>query len=381
MNYTYLLRCADGTLYCGWTNHLQERVEAHNSGAGAKYTRARRPVELVYYEEFSTKREAMKREAAIKRLTRAKKEKLAEDFVKRAAERPSEREAERLSERKTERKAERPSEREAKRTVKRETKSAEKERLSERMKIIVSPAKKMQVKNDDMPWRDAPVFKEEAGELLRTLQGFSEAQLKALFKANDAITHENYVRYASMDLDACLTPAVLAYVGIQYQHMAPQIFTGEEWEYVCGRLRILSGFYGVLRADDGIVPYRLEMQAKLRVGLHKDLYAFWGDKLYRELAGGERAVILNLASKEYSRAVEPYLRPGDRFVTCVFGTVSDGKVKVKATEAKMARGEMVRFLAQRGAKEPEAAKEFDRMGFSFCEERSSENEYVFIREA
>lgn len=353
MNYTYLLRCADGTLYCGWTNRLQERVEAHNSGEGAKYTRARRPVELVYYEEFPTKREAMKREAAIKRLTRAKKEKLAEDFAERAA----------------------------KRTAERAAGNAEKERLSVNMKIIVSPAKKMQVKSDDMPWRDAPAFKEEAGELLRALQGFSEAELKALFKANDAITHENYVRYASMDLDACLTPAVLAYVGIQYQHMAPQVFTGEEWEYVCGHLRILSGFYGVLRADDGIVPYRLEMQAKLKIGLHKDLYAFWGGKLYRELAGGERAVILNLASKEYSRAVEPYLQPGDRFVTCVFGTVSGGKVKVKATEAKMARGEMVRFLAQRGAEEPEEAKEFDRMGFSFCEERSSENEYVFIREA
>lgn len=73
MNYTYLLRCADGTLYCGWTNHLEKRVEAHNSGKGAKYTKSRRPVELVYYEEYDTKTEAMQREAAIKKLSRQEK--------------------------------------------------------------------------------------------------------------------------------------------------------------------------------------------------------------------------------------------------------------------------------------------------------------------
>ena len=74
-NYTYLLRCADGTLYCGWTNDLEKRAAAHNAGTGAKYTKPRRPVELAYYETFATKQEAMRREAEIKRLTR--KEKLA----------------------------------------------------------------------------------------------------------------------------------------------------------------------------------------------------------------------------------------------------------------------------------------------------------------
>ena len=73
MNYTYTVRCTDGTLYCGWTNRLQERVAAHNSGRGAKYTKSRRPVELVYYEEFETKEEAMRREAQIKRMERAEK--------------------------------------------------------------------------------------------------------------------------------------------------------------------------------------------------------------------------------------------------------------------------------------------------------------------
>ena len=75
-NYTYLVRCADGTFYCGWTNDLDKRIKAHNEGRGAKYTRSRRPVPLVYWEEFSTKTEAMQREAAVKKLTRQQKERL-----------------------------------------------------------------------------------------------------------------------------------------------------------------------------------------------------------------------------------------------------------------------------------------------------------------
>ena len=78
MNYTYILSCADGTLYTGWTNDLDRRLEVHNAGRGGKYTRARLPVTLVYYEEFAAKEEAMAREWAIKQLTRSEKLKLIE---------------------------------------------------------------------------------------------------------------------------------------------------------------------------------------------------------------------------------------------------------------------------------------------------------------
>ena len=74
MNYTYIVKCADSTLYTGWTNDLDKRIKAHNSGKGAKYTKTRRPVKLVYYEEHETKNEAMSREYAIKHLTRKEKE-------------------------------------------------------------------------------------------------------------------------------------------------------------------------------------------------------------------------------------------------------------------------------------------------------------------
>lgn len=82
MNYTYLLRCADASLYCGWTNHLEARVQAHNEGKGAKYTKSRRPVSLVYYEVFETKEEAMRREYAIKQLSKKEKELLVADAKK-----------------------------------------------------------------------------------------------------------------------------------------------------------------------------------------------------------------------------------------------------------------------------------------------------------
>lgn len=72
-NYTYILECADGTLYCGWTNDLEKRVQAHNAGKGTKYTKTRRPVVLKYHEIFSTKQEAMKREWALKQLSRKEK--------------------------------------------------------------------------------------------------------------------------------------------------------------------------------------------------------------------------------------------------------------------------------------------------------------------
>lgn len=80
-NYTYLVRCADGTLYCGWTNNLEKRLLAHNSGKGARYTRSRRPVSLVYFEEYETKHEAMSREAQIKQLARQEKEQLVRAFA------------------------------------------------------------------------------------------------------------------------------------------------------------------------------------------------------------------------------------------------------------------------------------------------------------
>ena len=149
-------------------------------------------------------------------------------------------------------------------------------------------------------------------------------------------------------------------------------------KYLQKNLKILSGFYGILRAFDGVVPYRLEMQARLACDGYKNLYAFWNSLLYDELAKDDGEV-LNLASKEYSKAVEPFVKNGVRFVTCVFGTYVKGKLKVKATEAKTARGEMVRLCAENNVQSVDEVKAYNVRGYVFNEELSSENEFVFVK--
>jgi cytoplasmic iron level regulating protein YaaA (DUF328/UPF0246 family) len=180
-----------------------------------------------------------------------------------------------------------------------------------------------------------------------------------------------------MDLRRRLTPAILAYEGIQYQYMAPGVFSDSGFAYIQKHLRILSGFYGILKPFDGVTPYRLEMQAKLKIGDQKDLYGFWGDNLARELVQ-DTDCIINLASKEYSLAVSKYLPAHICFITCVFGQEKDGKVLEKGTLCKMARGEMVRFLAENQITDPREMRQFDRLNFRFDAVRSTDDTYVFI---
>lgn len=246
------------------------------------------------------------------------------------------------------------------------------------MRIIISPAKKMNVE-DSLPWRGLPVFLEKTEELKTYMQGLSYEEAKGLWKCSDQIASLNMERLSRMDLRRNPTPAILSYEGIQYQYMAPKVMDEDALSYLQEHLRILSGFYGVLKPFDGIVPYRLEMQAKAKAGGKRDLYDFWGSSLYQEVACADHR-ILNLASREYSQCIEKYRKPEDVFVTCVFGEIKGEKVVQKATMAKMARGEMVRFLAETRAEGLEDARGFDRLGFCFSRERSTENQYVFLKE-
>ena len=175
-----------------------------------------------------------------------------------------------------------------------------------------------------------------------------------------------------------LTPAVLSYEGIAFQYMAPSVFEDMQLEYVQNHLRILSAFYGALKPMDGVTPYRLEMQAKIRIGDAKNLYEYWGDLLYRSVIDDSR-IIINLASKEYSKCIEKYLTQQDRYITITFCELSGDKLVTKGTYAKIARGEMVRFMAENSIENPEDIKKFDRLGYSFRSDLSSDTEYVFER--
>lgn len=247
------------------------------------------------------------------------------------------------------------------------------------MRIIISPAKKMNVDRDSFSCRDLPRFLPKTEQLYQRLRAMSYEELKALWKCNDQIAGLNYERLQRMELRRGLTPAILSYEGIQYQYMAPGVFTREELEYVQEHLRILSGFYGILRPFDGVTPYRLEMQAKLPVGGAKDLYGFWGGSLGTQLCA-ETHCILNLASKEYSRCVAPYLTGETRMITCLFCQRKGDRLVEKGTLCKMARGEMVRYLAEGGVEQPEQIKGFDRLGYRFSPERSNQTTYTFVQE-
>ena len=246
------------------------------------------------------------------------------------------------------------------------------------MKIIISPAKKMRVDNDTFVPLSKPAFLDKTEKIKEALTKMELPALQKLWECNDEIAELNFNRLRNMNLERNLTPAVFAYDGLQYQHIAPNVLDEAALDYLQKNLKILSGFYGILRAFDGVVPYRLEMQARLACDGYKNLYAFWNSLLYDELTK-EDGELLNLASKEYSKAVEPFVKNGVRFVTCVFGTYVKGKLKVKATEAKMARGEMVRLCAENNVQFVDEVKAYNVRGYVFNEELSSENEFVFVK--
>lgn len=248
------------------------------------------------------------------------------------------------------------------------------------MRIIISPAKKMRRDTDSMPWIDLPEFLPETEKIYQALTELSPEELKKLWKCNDSIADLNISRLREMDFERNLTPAVLSYDGIQYQHMAPNVFTDAEFDYIQKHLRILSGFYGIVKPFDGVTPYRLEMQAKLRIGDQKDLYSFWADRLAMHLFA-ETDCIINLASKEYSLCISRYLRESCRFITCVFGEMQGGKVIEKGTMCKMARGEMVRFMAEKQIIDPEEIQKFDRLGYRYIPELSDSDKFTFLLNA
>ena len=248
------------------------------------------------------------------------------------------------------------------------------------LRIITSPAKKMRVQ-DAPPWpARKPAFLERAQRLACALKGLSRDEAQALWGCSDRLADLNYERLREMDLRRGTTAAAIAYEGIQYTHMAPAVMSERELTWLDTHLRILSGLYGMLRPLDGVVPYRLEMQARLSVDGARDLYAFWGDTLYEALAAEGCDLIVNVASVEYARAVTPFVRPdGPQVLTCLFGVLRDGRLRQPATEAKAARGTFIRWCAERGVTEPNELRSFAERGYSLDEARSDGTTLVFVR--
>ncbi len=245
------------------------------------------------------------------------------------------------------------------------------------MKIIISPAKKMVTDTESGIVPSSPIFTEKARKLYDIMYKMSFNELKKVLSCADNIVNQNIERLNRGFRPSPLTPAIFAYDGIQYKYMAPTVFSESELEYIKDHLVILSGLYGMLRAFDGVSPYRLEMQAK-SIGNIQNLYDFWGDNIYKELHKDDE-IIINLASKEYSRVITSYCDK-NKIINCIFGELSDGKVREKATMCKMARGSMVRFMAENNITSPDGIKKFNSLGFSYNDELSKGNNFVFVKE-
>ncbi len=274
---------------------------------------------------------------------------------------------------------------------------------------IVSPAKKM-ARPDDFEPQGAPRFAHAARALAERLQAMGPDELQALWKCSDALARTARDDLRALrpegfadDPAALPAPAAMAYVGIQYQSMAPQVMSEAALGWLQGHLRIVSGLFGLLRPFDGVAPYRLEMQARLAMPCRvlpdgsladepaRNLYEFWGAALAHRLedpapgASGAPHVV-NLASVEYADAVLPHLSPETPVTTCIFLEPRAGGGPVqRATASKIARGTMVRWMAEEGVESPTDLAAFDLGGYRLdparCREDGPRRLLAFVKGA
>ncbi|HJC03863.1 MAG TPA: peroxide stress protein YaaA [Candidatus Ligilactobacillus avistercoris] len=249
----------------------------------------------------------------------------------------------------------------------------------EQLGIIISPAKKMVRDTDDFQDVTRPLYLDDARIIRDYLRAMSYDELAVMWHASDRITKASYHALQTMNLEHNLTPAIMAFQGLAYQYMAPDLFTDHGLAYLQDHITILSGFYGALRPFDGVAPYRLELKAKIHVNGSRNLPDFWGAKLH-DAAFRNGKVVLNVASAMFARAVRRYLQPDEQLIDCVFGKLIDGRVVQRGTLAKMARGEMVRYLAENNVAHPEDAQQFQTRGYRYRPEFSSPTRYVFIQD-
>ena len=274
------------------------------------------------------------------------------------------------------------------------------------MITIISPAKNMRKSED---WKElidegelsCPRLYEKSNEVLAHMKEYITEEIRAIMKIKEDLAQLNYCRFQRMKPISCCknskdgkespkftgkTPAIFAYDGIQYKSISPESISKDGIEFLNDHLRIISGLYGVLRPFDMIDEYRLEMQTKVKINDKANLYSFWDGSISGNISedlGGE-GIVLNLASKEYSKTVEKYFdnkksESKIKLITCTFKVEKAGKLKVESTASKKARGYMVRYIAENKIDGIEGVKTFDIDGFIYSENESTEKEIVFVK--
>ncbi|MDB5796966.1 MAG: yaaA [Paucimonas sp.] len=254
------------------------------------------------------------------------------------------------------------------------------------MLIVLSPAKTLDYETPT-PVQDYTRcdFLPRSAELIEQLRQLSPQEVGSLMSISDPLAQLNADRFARWSPRFSKTnsrQAIFAFNGDVYEGLQARSLSPRAIDWAQQHIRILSGLYGLLRPLDRMQPYRLEMGTRLANGRGRDLYAFWGEDLSRNLAAilkSQKAkALVNLASEEYFKAVKPALL-GVPVITPVFEDWKDGRYKIISFHAKRARGLMARYAALKGISDPAKLQAFDSEGYAFDPEASRERAWVFRR--
>ena len=259
------------------------------------------------------------------------------------------------------------------------------------MLFLLSPAKALDFESSLGPLPHEPtrpLFAKPAAQLIALLREKSPAQIAALMSLSDNLSKLNVARYRAWSgrfTDKNSRPAVLAFDGDAYGGLQARQLPADALAWLDQHLCILSGLYGVLRPLDRLRPYRLEMGTRLANPQGADLYRFWGDQLTgyvnQRLRADASPVVVNLASQEYFRAIQPKALKA-RVIDCRFEErQADGSHKVISFFAKRARGLMMRFCTEQRAMTPATLRRFSSEGYALDEAVSSPDRFVFRRGA
>ena len=254
------------------------------------------------------------------------------------------------------------------------------------MLVVISPAKRLDWQERKVGMT-SPEFEADAQRLARTARNLTLGDLKSLMDLSDDLARLNRDRFrAFSDTPGPedLRPAALAFAGDTYLGLEAGSLEPEEMAWAQDHLRILSGLYGLLRPQDAMQAYRLEMGSKLKTRRGATLYDYWRDQIAKALnAQAEKLntdVLVNCASQEYFGAV-PDSALKLRVITPQFMEEKPGGPKIVSFYAKRARGSMARFVIQRRLTDPEGLMDFDLGGYRYQPEMSEPDRPVFLRPA
>ena len=254
------------------------------------------------------------------------------------------------------------------------------------MLTILGPAKTIDTSPQAVTKRFSfPQYIDRAGELVDQIRQYSVSELLGLMKVSDKLARLNFERYAKWRSSYSAEEgqqAILAFSGEVFNGLKARSLSEAELRFAQEHVRLLSGLYGVLRPLDLILPYRLEMGTKMPNARGRNLYEFWKeiipDKIAEETGMQKNKVLINLASNEYFKSIEPRSFPHE-IITPVFKESDGGGFRNVTIYAKKARGMMLRFIIQNRINDPEYLRAFDEEGYYFNNNLSNTKELVFCR--